>query len=282
MLALPWIPISLAAPAASLRVNRRWPLLLLSAGYGIAFVMNLLSATALAPLAALSVLAYAVIQPRYAALRYLGHALFIVLAVALGAHWLPGFHNPQVIGPVRYTPDAQSFTLYLNLDKPLVGCWILLVLPWTQAKGSLRRAIGVGAATAVLTAAVCLPLACALGLVGWAPKWPPMAWLWLLNNLLLVTISEEAMFRAYVQGGLGRLLQKMRGGDCLALLAASALFGLAHFGGGWPWMLMGSVAGIGYGLAYRYGGLWAAVLAHVGLNLAHFALFTYPMKQLGA
>jgi hypothetical protein len=34
---------------------------------------------------------------------------------------------------------------------------------------------------------------------------------------------------------------------------------------------------VGHGLAYRVGGLQAAVLAHFGLNLAHFTLFTYPM-----
>ena len=38
-----------------------------------------------------------------------------------------------------------------------------------------------------------------------------------------------------------------------------------------------SIAGVGYGLAYRFGGLGAAVATHFGLNLLHFGLFTYPM-----
>ncbi|GLU33340.1 hypothetical protein Busp01_31820 [Trinickia caryophylli] len=37
------------------------------------------------------------------------------------------------------------------------------------------------------------------------------------------------------------------------------------------------MAGIGYGIAYRFGGLGASVLAHFGLNAAHFFFFTYPM-----
>ncbi len=37
------------------------------------------------------------------------------------------------------------------------------------------------------------------------------------------------------------------------------------------------MAGIGYGVAFRFGGLTAAVISHFGLNLVHFALFTYPM-----
>ncbi|HAP26963.1 MAG TPA: CPBP family intramembrane metalloprotease, partial [Achromobacter sp.] len=32
------------------------------------------------------------------------------------------------------------------------------------------------------------------------------------------------------------------------------------------------------GFAFGMGGLGAAVLAHLGLNAAHFGLFTYPMR----
>ena len=65
--------------------------------------------------------------------------------------------------------------------------------------------------------------------------------------------------------------------DNLALLLASLLFGLVHVGAGWHWVLLASIAGVGYGMAYRFGGLGAAVATHFGLNLLHFGLFTYPM-----
>jgi len=42
-------------------------------------------------------------------------------------------------------------------------------------------------------------------------------------------------------------------------------------------VLLATLAGIGYGLAYRFGGLAAAIAKHFGLNLLHFGLFTYPM-----
>lgn len=32
-----------------------------------------------------------------------------------------------------------------------------------------------------------------------------------------------------------------------------------------------------FGLVYRHGGLLAAVVSHITLNLLHFSLFTYPM-----
>jgi len=98
-----------------------------------------------------------------------------------------------------------------------------------------------------------------------------------VNNLLLVTLVEEALFRGYIQGGLTRCFKNLPYGENLALLLASLLFGLAHVGAGWQWVLLASLAGVSYGLAYRFGGLGAAIATHFGLNLLHFGLFTYPM-----
>jgi membrane protease YdiL (CAAX protease family) len=40
---------------------------------------------------------------------------------------------------------------------------------------------------------------------------------------------------------------------------------------------LATLAGIAYGLAFRRGGLLAAVWAYFLLNLAHILLFTYPL-----
>lgn len=117
----------------------------------------------------------------------------------------------------------------------------------------------------------------ALGAATFAPKWPHLGWLWALNNLLLVCMTEEAVFRSYLQETLSRRFHESRYGDALAIGVGSILFGLAHFAGGEVLIVLSTLAGVGYGLAYRVGGLQAAVLAHFGLNLAHFTLFTYPM-----
>jgi membrane protease YdiL (CAAX protease family) len=282
MLPLPWIALFLAAPATLTRSWRWAGLALLVAGYGAASASGRLGPLAIIPITLLLVAAVAVSPGRTAALRWAGHALFVALAIALAMHWLPGFHNLRVIGPQRITPDAVPFTMYLNLDKPLIGFWLLLVLPWIRGRANVAATLTCGTAGMLATAATVLAFALLLGTVAWAPKWPDHGWLWVLNNLLLVTITEEALFRGYVQGGLSRLLERSRWGATIALLASAVLFGLAHAAGGWQWMLLAGVAGIGYGLAYRRGGLSAAVLAHFGLNTLHFALFTYPMLQSAA
>jgi hypothetical protein len=255
-----------------------WPYLaLLCIGYSLALFAGQLDAPALIAIALLLIAGLAVRQQKSRPGRYLGHGLFLILALALALHWLPGFYNGSVIGPEVFTDDAVPFTMYLNLDKPLIGFWLLLACPWVVGRRSLRLSLYATALALTLSALAALGGAVLLGIIHWAPKWPSQAWLWILNNLLLVTLVEEALFRGYIQGGLSRRFKQRPHGENLALIAAALLFGLAHLGAGWQWVLLASIAGLGYGLAYRFGGLSAAIATHFGLNLLHFGLFTYPM-----
>jgi membrane protease YdiL (CAAX protease family) len=255
-----------------------WPYLtLLSAGYVLALTYGQITAQASIAIILLLLTGFAARQQHARYVRYLGHAVFILLALTLALHWWPGFQNARMIDQERFTENAVPFSMNLNLDKPLIGFWLLLVCPWIIGRHSFMQALKTGALTLSLTALVTLGGASLLGIVEWSPKWPPQAWLWINNNLLLVTLVEEALFRGYIQGGLSRRLQHLHYGEHLALLIASLLFGLAHWGAGWEWVLLATLAGVGYGLAYRFGGLAAAISTHFGLNLLHFGLFSYPM-----
>ena len=260
MIALPWIYLAL-----------------LSTGYGLALTYGHLGGLAGISIALLLTAGFAVRQQQVRIGHYLGHGLFIFMALALAMHWLPGFYNGRAIDPQRFTDDAVPFSMYLNLDKPLIGFWLLLVCPWIVGRRSLRLSIYATAMALSLSAVLALGGALLLGVISWAPKWPDQAWLWTLNNLLLVTLVEEALFRGYIQGGLTRCFKNLPYGENLALFLASLLFGLVHVAAGWQWVLLASLAGVGYGLAYRFGGLGAAIATHFGLNLLHFGLFTYPM-----
>jgi membrane protease YdiL (CAAX protease family) len=255
-----------------------WPYLtLLSAGYVLALTYGQITAQASIAILLLLLAGFAAQQQHARYVRYLGHSVFILLALTLALHWWPGFQNARMIDQERFTENAVPFSMNLNLDKPLIGFWLLLVCPWIIGRHSFMQALKAGALTLSLTALVTLGGASLLGIVEWSPKWPPQAWLWINNNLLLVTPVEEALFRGYIQGGLSRRLQHLPYGEHLALLIASLLFGLAHWGAGWEWVLLATLAGVGYGLAYRFGGLAAAISTHFGLNLLHFGLFSYPM-----
>ena len=253
MTALPWLYLGL-----------------LSLGYGLALSFGQLGWLALISIALLVFAGSAVRQQTVPVGRFLGHGLFIVLALALAMHWLPGFYNGRAIPAHRFTDNAVPFSMVVNLDKPLIGFWLLLACPWIVARRSLRLTVYATALALTLSVILALGGAVLLGMITWAPKWPDQAWLWVLNNLLLVTLVEEALFRGYIQGGLSRHFKHLPYGENLALLLASLLFGLVHVGAGWQWVLLAGLAGVGYGLAYRFGGLSAAILTHFGLNLLHF------------
>jgi membrane protease YdiL (CAAX protease family) len=268
----------LYAAAASSWLRPAWPLAagLLAAAYTSALASDLVRPAGVAAIAAAMLLASLCGRAPDGARGATLHGAFFVLALALAAHWVPGFRNPALLDPVAFTPDARPFAMHLNLDKSAVGfALVLLYRPLWRGPG-LARSLAAGAAGAVLAVALLLPPALQLGAVRWAPKLPDALWLWALNNLLLVAYAEEALFRGFLQSSLARWLRGHAGGASIALGAAALAFGAAHHAAGPLMIVFASVAGVAYGLAYRHGGLLASVCAHFGFNLFHILLFTYP------
>lgn len=276
-----WGLLCLAAALLWWPKARELSVALLAVTVVAALVRGLLDPIALISFALLILAAWLVLPARTKGWRIAGHVLFVPVAFALGLHLLPGFNNPKLIDDLRLTAESAPMSLYLNFDKPLAGFWLLLCWPllrlFGEGKRPLASSLGAGAIGAALAALLCLGVGLLLNIVAWAPKWPEFGALWALNNLLLVALTEEAMFRGYLQESLQRRWQAVRNGEWYATGVAALAFGLVHLGGGWRFALAATLAGVVYGWAYRKGGLLGAVLAHFGLNLIHFTAFTYPM-----
>ncbi|MBC3935978.1 CPBP family intramembrane glutamic endopeptidase [Undibacterium rugosum] len=208
------------------------------------------------------------------ALSCLGSAL---LVLGMASHLLPGFHNLQLISAVRYAPDSLPFTLYANFDKGYAGFLLLSYLSprvtscaqfLTDARRSLL--LSIGAIAAVMT------LACILQLIRWDLKWTPDIVIFLAVNLVLTCVAEEAFFRGFLQQKLSQQLPVTYPGAVSIVIIAS-IFGMLHAGGGWLYVLVATLAGIGYGWIYlRTGRIEMAILTHAALNLTHFVCFSYP------
>jgi hypothetical protein len=86
-------------------------------------------------------------------------------------------------------------------------------------------------------------------------------------------------FRGFVQKHLSALANKSFH-KIAVVIFVGILFGLAHFPGGATYVIVASVAGIGYGYAYYLTGrIESAILTHFFLNSAHFLFFTYPFTR---
>ena len=131
-----------------------------------------------------------------------------------------------------------------------------------------------------LLLALLLGLALWSGYVRWEPKLPAAGLLWAAANLLSTCTAEEVLFRGLVQSQLQQRWRAHPRGSAAALLVAAILFGLAHLGGGWHYVLLATLAGVGYGWVYqRTGRIEASILTHFAVNAVHFFLFTYPALE---
>ncbi|HIF9103666.1 TPA: CPBP family intramembrane glutamic endopeptidase [Photobacterium damselae] len=205
-----------------------------------------------------------------------GHIFVLGWAIALTIHALPGFHNLLVLEKVITSPDSVPFTLYFNLDKPMIVFGLLLLLPnmvgdkpivW-QLTAKQWLGIGVGL--------VVLPLvAMGVGIV--KPDFTVPSWIgwFIFNNLLFTCVAEEVLFRGYIQTQLARKLPIV-----WAIIFASLLFGIAHIAGGVMLVIVAALAGGLYGLSYYWSKkLTLAIAVHFGFNLIHLLFFTYPLLK---
>jgi membrane protease YdiL (CAAX protease family) len=220
-------------------------------------------------------------RAREAQSRWL-RALLLVLtglsAFLLALHRVPGFFNPVVAEGIVFSAGAAPLGLRLNLDTAIAGIVLMGVFcrplsSLEEWRAMLRRVWPV----LLATLAVVLGIAWGLGYVRPDLKWTAYSRFFLLTNLLITCVTEEAFFRGFLLAGFARVLGRWRAGAALALVLSAVLFGMAHARGGLPLVLLATVAGLFYGEAWRRTrSIEGAILTHFALNAVHFVAFTYP------
>lgn len=217
-------------------------------------------------------------------INYLNGIVVFILSLLLCFHKIPGFLNWQIASNIQLSHDAVPFPLYLNFDKTLIGLFILgfgdLPLITTMADFiTILKKTG-----KILIFGICLIIlfSLAIGYVKWEPKFNNLFLIWALNNLIFVCLSEEVLFRGFLQHHLEKLLRPYRYGPSIALLTAALLFGLVHLGN-IIYTLIATFAGLFYGFIYqKTKKIEASVFAHFILNCVHYIGFTYPALFINA
>lgn len=243
-----------------------------------AYLLNQMDLVALLITALIFSLAWVTRYPQLpVSWRSLSLLLFIVFALGLGLHVIPGFNSLLVIEPTRFSEDAKTFQLFMNIDKTLIAIFILGLIyqqpgnikTWRYTLGYLVWYIPCLILLLLLTAFLA-------GYLQFEPKLIDKLGFWIWANLM-TCIAEEVFFRGLVQQQLANKLKIFIGGRWIALIIASILFGIAHIAGGWTYVMLSILAGLGYGLIYQLSGrIEASILTHFSVNLAHVTLFTYP------
>ncbi|MEX6210501.1 lysostaphin resistance A-like protein [Providencia huaxiensis] len=268
----------LASSLATLATHRLISFILLLLGVVTAVLSGIMSWPAL--LLCIVVAAVSFIRIHYQhhlALKISSEIVLIACAIGLFIHLFPGFNNLRYLDKVTVSTHSAPFTMYFNFDKALVPFILLACLPTLFVCHPAKHATKVQWVLLVISVPLLLLVATTAG--GLAFEWHFPSWLpvFVLCNLLFVSLAEEALFRGYLQ----QRLTQWFGSPYLALILTALLFGGVHFAGGSLLILFAAIAGLIYGLAWMWSGkLWLAVSIHFGLNLVHLLFFTYPVKMV--
>lgn len=212
--------------------------------------------------------------------RALAVGMLILLALLLMGHLLPGFEPLSLIEANVLKPGSTPYTKWLGFDKVAAVFALLGIYRPRDGAAGWRAAGGLTSVVAiVVTITVVMLLGVALGRIALSVEPLPVALVltWGATNLLFTCAAEEGLFRGVVQRGLLEGLEGLPYHRTVAVIAAAMLFGLAHLGGGGGYVLLASVAGLGYGAVYLWSGrLEAAIVGHFLLNSVHLLLFSYP------
>ncbi len=209
----------------------------------------------------------------------------IILSVVIfivTAQYLPWFKNIVLLDNIKLSELSKPFTIQVNLAKDICGLIMAsFFLSWNKRLHDWKETF-----RPIFTPLLCLIViimvpALAVHFIKFDFKIPSSTLLFILNNLLLVSLVEEVFFRGFIQAQLKKIFLSTRLnaklGPYLAILISSAYFGFAHFHSGLIMIVLAAVAGIGYGYVYnRSGKLESAILTHFGINIIHFIFFTYP------
>ncbi|MBY0462569.1 MAG: CPBP family intramembrane metalloprotease [Alphaproteobacteria bacterium] len=209
------------------------------------------------------------------------HASVIVIAVLLYLQKLPGFSNPLYWNHACFSKECSPYSQNFCWQLGVVA--FLFLIFFHKPATTFSQWLMIGYWTSICLIAVISTLIMAGLLVGYIKvdiKFPPTTLFWCVHNLLFVCIAEETLFRGYIQSYLMKAFEPLYAGNYLALLIASAGFGLLHYQGGITYIVLAFVAGLFYGFSYlQTGCIEASILCHFGLNAFHFLFFSYPYYQ---
>jgi membrane protease YdiL (CAAX protease family) len=239
-------------------------ILLWMSGQGERPGLMLVSAGGTAALAWALTTRYLVIRP------VLGWPPLILLLLLFGFKALPGLRESAIIfvrGQILFSPAHLVLLLIIP--------WVVLPpvhpnRPWPFPVHPLRLFTII----LMITLAILMPLALLSGYARWGT--PTVATTVvvckLAYNLVFVCVIEESFFRGILQTALIQWLRRLNrpSTDGWAVLGTSLLFGGAHWGGGLSFIMLATLAGLGYGLMYYFTRrLEYAVFLHFAVNAVH-------------
>ncbi|NGX39844.1 MAG: hypothetical protein KR126chlam1_01178 [Chlamydiae bacterium] len=252
--------------------------------FALGYFAKLITPIALVPIGALLILHALLTSDIRGLLRFILFAVTVVLSLGLIINYFPGFHEWTILEKTQISPDALPFSLRFGFAKPFIGFFVLAwSIPLVKNIKEFERVIKVALPLTVGGIAIMILLSLFSGLIHWDPKFPTIFWFFAINNLILVSVIEEAFWRGFFQR---ELFRWFGGRSLLAGSGAVVLTSLAFAALHWWWAPSIPFLGLVFVASLIYGSIYqitkaieASIFCHWLFNLTHFLFFTYPVLQ---
>ncbi len=217
--------------------------------------------------------------------RQVGHIISAILAIIifvvawmLSSHWIGGFTSWQIIFGEVLSPDAEKFSLFLNIDKVIAGVGIM-VFGFIPLKRSvqIRHMIVAMLPSSILCISLISGAAVVLKVVNFDPKFPDLWITWILISLLVHSFAEETIFRYFLQGGVQNVLSTYKYTPIISVIVSSMAFTFYHAPQPTNFLISVFIASLFFGYVFhKTKRVESSIILHFMVNFVHFFFFTYP------
>ena len=251
--------------------------------YVLAFEAGIVTWISLVPISILFFCHYFLKKDLSKSVRFLFICIATGTSLALAFHFLPGFHNWKIASNLCLSPGAHPYHLWLNFDKPFIGLFVLaLGIPLISSRERLIQVLKISLPASFVGILIMLWVSLHFQQVEWDPKIPKIFFIWFFDNLIFVSIPEEAFFRGFIQREFYLWFGKNKVAALGSIMVTSVFFTLLHliWVADLSFLCLVFLASVIYGTIYQItDSIEASILCHFGLNLTHFLFFTYPALQ---
>lgn len=215
------------------------------------------------------------------AIHHLLWLFAFIIGVFIATYRPENFGYPLIASLPYLHAGGEPFQLYLNVSKALAG-WMLVIFLLNYQRSKESAWIQRQDYALILVAAVVLFIiisAQQLLQLEWTPKLPRVTPLFILVNVAITCVAEEAFFRLLLQRHLMRQFLNTYLRIIIPVIVVGLIFAFTHHAALDALFVVYAIAGAGYALVYALTERFTmAVAVHAGVNIAHFLLLPYPLS----
>lgn len=202
-----------------------------------------------------------------------------IFALLLASNNLPGFYLTKLIDSETISFGAEQYTLFFGIDK-IIAAFAIAIFGLTPIRSVhyflvlLRKSYK----TMLLGTFVIATFGILFGLANLEAKLPSIWLIWVFFNLLTNCITEEIIFRFFIQGSVYNFIKGFKYAAHTSIILASSIFMLYHSAYNTEYMIGVFIASLFIGYSYHITKrVEIPIFFHSLINSIHFFFFTYPI-----